>query len=70
MDHMCFDISIPLVSNITLIVTKTNSLSTALYLLNEEIEDEIPHKANNLVQFSGKKLLILIQVSRSSITEI
>ena len=61
MDHMHFDISIPLVSNITLIVAKTNSLYTALYLLNEEIENEIPHKA---------KLVILSQVSRSSITEI
>jgi len=45
MDHMYFYISIPLVSNITLKVSKTNSLYTALYLLNEEIEDEIPHKA-------------------------
>ena len=45
MGHMHFDISIPLVSNITLMVAKTNSLYTALYLLNEEIEDEIPRKA-------------------------
>ena len=46
MDHMHFDISIPLLTNITLlIVAKTNSLYTALYLLNEQIEDKIPHKA-------------------------
>ena len=43
---MYFDISIPLVSNITLIVANlTNSSYTALYLLNQEIEDEIPHRA-------------------------
>ena len=46
MEHMYFDISIPLVSNITLIVANlTNSSYTALCLLNEEIEDEIPNKA-------------------------
>ena len=46
MDHMHFDISIPLLTNITLlIVAKTNSLYTALYLLNEQTEDKIPHKA-------------------------
>ena len=39
---MYFDISIPLVSNITLIVAKTSSVYTALYPLKEEIEDEIP----------------------------
>ena len=43
---MHFDISIPLVSNISLlIVAETNSLYTALYLLNEQIDDEIPHKS-------------------------
>ena len=36
MGHLHFDISIPLVSNIKLIVAKTNSWHTALYALNEE----------------------------------
>ena len=44
MGHMHFDISIPLVSNIKLIVAKTNSLNTVLYVLNEK-KYEIPHKA-------------------------
>ena len=36
MGYMYFDIGIPLVSNITLIVAKTNSWQTALYVPNEE----------------------------------
>ena len=36
MGHMHFDISIPLVSNIKLIVAKTNSWHIALYVPNEE----------------------------------
>ena len=36
MGHMYFDISIPLVSNIKLIVARTNSLHTALHVLNED----------------------------------
>ena len=36
MGYMHFDISIPLVSNIKLIVAKTNSLRTVLYVPNEK----------------------------------
>ena len=47
MGHMHFDISIPLVSNTNLILAKTNSLYTVMYVLNEKRKkkDEIPHKA-------------------------
>ena len=37
---MHFDISIPLVSNIKLIVAKTNSLHTVLCVLNEKKKNE------------------------------
>ena len=56
MDEIHFDISIPLVSNINSIVAKTNSLHTALCTKRGQ-RDEIPYTA---VQFSGKKLVILI----------
>ena len=36
MGHMHFDISIPLVSNTNLILAKTNSLYTVMYVLNEK----------------------------------
>ena len=36
MEHTHFDISIPLALSIKLIVAKTNSLHTALYVPNEE----------------------------------
>ena len=42
---MHFDISIPLVLNIKLIVAKTNSWHTVLCVLNEKKENEKPNNA-------------------------
>ena len=59
MGHMHFDISITLVLNIKLIVAKTNSWHTVLYVLNEE-KDETPHKARVDTNFS--KILFSIWI--------
>ena len=52
MGYMHFDISIPLVSKIKLIVAKTNSLRTVLYVLNEK-KYKIPHKTLYMFKFNA-----------------
>ena len=58
---MHFDISIPLVLNIKLIVAKTNSWHTVLYGTKRGKKDKTPHKARMYFN-SPVKSLILIQV--------
>ena len=49
-------ILIPLVSNIKLIVAKTNSSHTVLYVLNEKKNTKYPIRHYVYVQCSGKKV--------------
>ena len=56
---MRFDISIPLVVNIKLLVAKTNSWHTVLYLLIEE-KKKTPHKARVDTHFSNSLFSIWI----------